>query len=138
MLTQPRVHAEWNGELAKAFLQISEWARQLPEVQRSSVQPLLDEVEEVMSSRPSPLSRRRIAEWWSGSRTEATWSLLHQVELELLRTAPLGLMQQLFEVVIDHCQSLPANDAARIQFVNFTIQRTSGPLREEDILRIPG
>jgi hypothetical protein len=133
-MTQTRIHADWSGELSKAFLQTSEWVRQLPEGQRESTQTLLDEVETTMSSRPSTFSPHRLAEWWSGSRTEATWSLLHQVQLELLRTAPLALMQQLFEVVIDHCQGLPSNDAARIQFMNFTSQRPAGPLRAEDIL----
>jgi hypothetical protein len=133
-MTHVRIHADWSGELSKAFLQTSEWVRQLPEEQQGSTQSLLEEVEKTMSSRPTPLSPHRLVEWWSGSRTEATWSLLHQVQLELLRTAPLALMQQLFEVVIDHCQGLPANDAARIQFINFTSQRPSGPLREEDIL----
>jgi len=137
-MTDARRHADWSGELSKAFLQTAEWVRQLPELQRNTTQPLLDGVEKAMSARPTPLSLHRLAEWWSGSRTEATWSLLHQVQLELLRTAPLALMQQLFELVIEHCQGLPVNDAARIQFVNFINQRTAGPLREEDILRVQG
>jgi hypothetical protein len=133
-MSQPRIHADWNGELSKAFLQTSEWVRQFPEDQKISIQLLLGEVEQVMASRPAPFRAHHLVEWWSGSRTEATWSLLHQVQLELLRTAPLALMQQLFEVVMDHCQSLPANDTARIQFLNFISQRPVSPLREEDIL----
>jgi hypothetical protein len=134
-MTDVPIRADWSGELSKAFLQTSEWVRQLPQEQQLSTQNLLNEVETIMSARPSPMSPHRLAEWWSGSRTEATWSLLHQAQLDLLGIAPLTLMQQLLEVVLEHCQDLAANDTARIQLVNFISQRMQGPLREEDIQR---
>lgn len=129
-----RLHAEWSGELSKAFLQTSEWVRQLPEAHQSIPQALLDEVEETMKVRPSPFSPHRLGEWWSGSRIEATWSLLHQAQLEILETAPLALMQQLFEVVIEHGQGLNATDSARVQLADF-IGRMRGPLTDADIIR---
>lgn len=132
-MTLIQLHADWSGELSKAFLQTSEWAKQLSEEQQLAIRSLLDEVEKTMNSRPAPLSPHRLVEWWSGSRTEATWSLLHQAQLDLLRIAPLALMQQLLEVVIERCNGLAANDTARMQLSNFISQRMQGPLREEDI-----
>jgi hypothetical protein len=128
------LHADWSGELSKAFLQTSEWVRQLPEGLQATPQALLDEVEKSMNGRPSPLSPHRLGEWWSGSRIEATWTLLHQVQLEILGTAPLALMQQLFEVVTEHGQGLNADDTARVQLADF-IARMRGPLGDADIIR---
>lgn len=72
-------------------------------------------------------------EWWTGSRIEESWGLLHQIQLELLATAPLPLMQELLEVVIEHCETLPTNDTARTQLIDF-VGRMQGPLTEADLL----
>lgn len=132
-MTDFRSHAKWSGELSKAYLQTSEWVNQLPEDRQPSLRALLDQIEQITKAKPPATSPQRLIEWWSGSRIEATWSLLHQVQLELLATAPLSLMQQLLEVVVEHCQALPANDTARTQLGNFISQRMQGPLRDEDI-----
>lgn len=132
-MTDLRSHATWNGELSKAFLQTSEWVNQLPEDQQTPLLALLEQVEHISNARPPVMSPRRFIEWWSGSRIEVVWSLLHQVQLELLATAPLTLMQQLLEVVVEHCQALPTNDSSRTQLANFISQRMQGPLREDDV-----
>lgn len=127
------MHTDWNGELSKSYLQTSEQVRSLPENKQPALRALLDEVEHIAESRPRTMSLRRLNEWWTGTRFEASWNLLHQVQLELLATAPLPLMQELFEIVLEHGQTLPANDPARTQLVNFINEWKPGPLRDEDI-----
>jgi len=128
-----KMHTEWNGELSKAYLETSEQVRLLPESKQPELRALLDEVDRIAKSRPPVLSLRRLNEWWTGTHIEASWNLLHQVQLELLATAHLPQMQELFEIVIEHGETLPVKDPARIQLVNFINELKSGSLKDHDI-----
>jgi hypothetical protein len=80
----------------------------------SEVRDLLDHVEQIATSSPRLWSGKRLVEWWTGSRVETCWSLLHQAELRLVAISNHGrAFAVAMESALAHAKRLEPDDPVR-------------------------
>jgi len=122
-----RPQAVWVNELSKHLLETREHLHQLDPSDQAAVCALLDQCQCLIDSRPPLKSGPRLVQWWTGSRIEHAWALLHQADLELVDHAPSGLLGELLEVALQHGAILPADDPARIR-LSKAVEALSAPI----------
>ena len=127
-----RPQAGWNSELAKLFLQTTEQVRRLPHEDQTPILALLEQVEQTVTKSSRPFGWHRLYDWWTGGRSELTWSLIHEAQVQLIAVAPSSVLQDLLEIAIDHAQTLPPEDTARERLTQF-ISSLKGPLSSADL-----
>jgi hypothetical protein len=74
-----------------------------------------------------------VNEWWSGKRLDVIWSRIHFAQLQLLAVAPLPVMRDLFEIVVEHSETLSATDTARLRLIDLIKNQVVGSLSDENI-----
>jgi hypothetical protein len=123
----------WNAEVSKALLELNERVAHIDEDRRRQLHILIGEIESLASQRPQLFGWSRLREWWTGGRLDLLWSLIHEAQLQLLAVAPISVMRDLLEIVVEHSENLPPNDTARLRLIDFIKNRMKGPLSHEDI-----
>jgi|GEM_PF-4838003 len=124
---------DWNAEVSRALLELKERVAFLDEDGQRHFQILVEEIEELSHLRPRLFRWTRVNEWWSGKRLDLIWSRIHFAQLQLLAVAPLPVMRDLFEIVVEHCETLSVTDTARLRLIDLIQHRVIGSLSDENI-----
>jgi len=125
--------SDWNAEVSKALLELKGRVAFLDEDGRRHFQILVDEIANLSVQRPRLFRWSRVNEWWSGKRLDVIWSRIHFAQLQLLAVAPLPVMRDLFEIVVEHSETLSATDTARLRLIDLIKNQVVGSLSDENI-----
>jgi hypothetical protein len=129
--------SKWNTEVLKAYLKYTEQVQAMTraEVKQTSLDPigsLLTSVNENCSTKANFWSFERLVDWWSGRKVELTWSLLHEVEQQIIKIAPKEILQEILEVATSRAHELPNSDPAKARLTDF-VSQMKGPLGSQDV-----
>jgi hypothetical protein len=119
-----RAEPIWVQEVRAHSLSIELRSRRLPRsTERVEIEDLLLRADEVARVKDRRFSPNRLRNWWTGSRIEGTWKILHQADLLLVRAAPPELLEDLLEYALALATSLPPTDPARIRLARLAYEQ---------------